>query len=311
MIKCLKYEEIDRERWDQCIDRSFNALPYAYSWYLDIVCEDWSGLVEGDYERVMPLNLGQKFFIPYIFQPFFTQQLGVFSQGLLSANKVKSFINHIPEKYKYGELNFNSQNKIPETKLPYQDMPNFELDLISPYPLLKANYSKNTLRNLKKSKDKGLKIVHNLQPETLVSLFQMNKGGELKHIKEKHYMRLTRLMHTLIHRAFGEIHAVVSAENEVVAAAFFIRNSQRLIFFFSAISQGGKEQGAMFYLIDQCINQYSGTNLILDFEGSADANLARFYKGWGAQNTHYYRYVFKKLPSFIMKVHAFMQKIKK
>ncbi len=61
MIKHLKYEHIDKERWDDCIDQSFNGVIYAYSWFLDVVCEEWEALVEGDYERVFPINFRKKY----------------------------------------------------------------------------------------------------------------------------------------------------------------------------------------------------------------------------------------------------------
>ena len=50
-------------------------------WYLDIVHENWDALMEDDYERVMPMPVITKNWrISYIFQPFFVQQLGVFSK---------------------------------------------------------------------------------------------------------------------------------------------------------------------------------------------------------------------------------------
>jgi hypothetical protein len=61
------------------IARSFNGIVYAYSWYLDIVSPGWDALVKDDYKSVMPLTWRKKYGIKYLYQPFFTQQLGVFS----------------------------------------------------------------------------------------------------------------------------------------------------------------------------------------------------------------------------------------
>ncbi|MCK4361546.1 MAG: hypothetical protein KAV70_07350, partial [Bacteroidales bacterium] len=81
MIKHLTYQQINKSKWDECIKKSFNGIIYGYSWYLDIVCKHWEALVENDYERVFPLTTGKKFGINYLYQPFFTQQLGVFSKN--------------------------------------------------------------------------------------------------------------------------------------------------------------------------------------------------------------------------------------
>lgn len=70
MIKHHRAHEIDRERWDECIRKSFNGIIYAYSWYLDIVCPSWEALIEGDYKIVMPLSIGKNgtaLFVPTIF----------------------------------------------------------------------------------------------------------------------------------------------------------------------------------------------------------------------------------------------------
>jgi hypothetical protein len=79
MITYLTHKEIDFEKYDRCIDLSLNGIVYAYSWYLDMVTDDWDILVEDDYKSVMPLPKRKKFGIHYIYQPFFVQQLGVFS----------------------------------------------------------------------------------------------------------------------------------------------------------------------------------------------------------------------------------------
>jgi len=47
MIIYHKHHEIDRDRWDECIRKSFNGIIYAYSWYLDIVSPQWEALIEG------------------------------------------------------------------------------------------------------------------------------------------------------------------------------------------------------------------------------------------------------------------------
>ena len=79
MIYFVKRNQIDEEKYNNCIATSLQSRMYAYSWYLDIVADNWNVLVLDDYEAVMPLPFHKKFLISYISQPFFTQQLGVFS----------------------------------------------------------------------------------------------------------------------------------------------------------------------------------------------------------------------------------------
>ena len=93
MIKHLRHNEVDKKKWDDCIDNAFNGIIYAYSWYLDIVCPTWDALIEDDYEKVMPLTHNNKLGISYLYPPLFTQQLGVFSKISLSSSDVENFIS--------------------------------------------------------------------------------------------------------------------------------------------------------------------------------------------------------------------------
>jgi dTDP-4-amino-4,6-dideoxygalactose transaminase len=72
---------------------ALNGNIYAYSWYLNNVCEKWDTLVEDDYVSVMPLPYRKKMGVTYIFPPTITQQLGVFSHENISENISSRGIN--------------------------------------------------------------------------------------------------------------------------------------------------------------------------------------------------------------------------
>lgn len=92
-IRYLKHNEIDKIKWDHTIKNSFNHLPYAYSWYLDCVCPNWHALVTENYEFVFPITLRRKAGVKYLYQPYFTQQLGLFSVEEFSSSELKIFEN--------------------------------------------------------------------------------------------------------------------------------------------------------------------------------------------------------------------------
>ena len=112
MIYFVKRNQIDEEKYNNCIATSLQSRMYAYSWYLDIVADNWNVLVLDDYEAVMPLPFHKKFLISYISQPFFTQQLGVFSKENITEETIQFFLNTIPKKYLKIALQFNSDNNI-------------------------------------------------------------------------------------------------------------------------------------------------------------------------------------------------------
>ena len=301
-ITYLQHKDINKTKWDKCIKKAFNGIVYAFSWYLDIMCEEWEALIEGDYDSVFPLPAGEKYGINYLYQPFFTQQLGVFSTKKLDANKVHQFLKNIPAKYKYVDISLNTFNKISQGEsLEFIKKRNitYELDLIVPYEKIFNNYSTNTKRNIKKADNNKLEIVKGLQPVELIKLFRTNLGKTIKKIKPAHYKKLIRIITISIRYNIGEIYAVYTAKNNLCAAAFFITSHNKSIFLFSGINKQGKQNSAMFLLIDEFIKKKSEKNRILDFEGSNIEGIARFYRSFGSKACEYLRIKQNKLPWYI------------
>lgn len=295
MIKYLENNEIDREKWDKCILNSVNGIAYAYSWYLDIIHEDWCGLVEGDYEIVMPLTLKTKYGITYFYQPYFAQQLGVFSVPVLNPEIVNRFIQAIPMHIRLMDFNLNHFNKVDPYNYQIKENTNYMLDLISDYSKLSSVYSTNTKRNLKKSEKSNLSFLKGVDPEEIISLFRANRGADLKNWNDANYATLSRLMYKVILKGMGAAYGVYTEFNELCAAAFFVKTNSRMIFLFSGTNDIARGNGAMTFLIDNVIRNNSPGTRILDFEGSNNENLARFYKGFGAQKTYYQRLKINRL----------------
>ena len=300
MIKYLKHNEIDKKKWDDCIRQSFNGNVYVCSWYLDLVHEDWDALVEDDYQRVMPLTLNKKFGITYYYQPFFTQQFGVFSISILNPDIIEEFINKIPGHVKLIDVNFNSFNKLNKGKYQLILNNNYLLDLINEYPKLASKYSNNTKRNLKKGLKNNLTFMKGVKPENVIRLFRSNRGVDINKWDDRNYIVIQRIMYSAIHKGMGFTCGVYTEHNELCAAAFFLKNNNRLIFLFSGSDEIARANGAMTFLIDTVIRSNSPGGKILDFEGSNNENLARFYKGFGAKKTTYTRLKMNRL-NYILK----------
>lgn len=303
VIAFVTYKDIDKVRWDSCITNSSNSLIYGYSWYLDAVCESgWNALIMDDYVAVMPLCTKFKFGIQYLYQPLFAQQLGIFSSLAISTELTNEFLSQIPANYKYIDiaLNFANSYTLTDSNLQLKARVNIELNLNNAYELLSKKYSDNLKRNIKKINTSSLNIDFDTQPEPIIELFRGVKGVMYPNIKTADYHRLANL--SKVGKGLGKCISVGVSDastRELLAGAIFMITDRRIIFLFSGLSEQGKSDKAMFYLIIEMIKKYANQPMIFDFEGSNDLELARFYKGFGGREVNYTALKMNRLPKLL------------
>lgn len=288
-IKHLSHFSINKQNWDELILQADNGLVYALSWYLDIITPKWEALISSDLKYVMPVPIKYKYKLPYIVQPLMAQQLGVFGKAPVPAEIVRMFVKNLPS-YSY-QLNLNHANLYPKS---FQ-MPNYVLSLADSYDKLSRSFSKNTARNIQKAEKKGLKIVHDYNTEDFLKLYES--------VNRKYKSPDLETMHALItqglERNIFQIKAVSNKKGDVIAALCYTLFKDRFTYLIPVSNEQGKKDSAMFYLVDHLIRKASGTDILLDFEGSSIPGVARFYKGFGAVNQPYH--IIKKLrPSFLV-----------
>ncbi len=310
MIRYLRQSELNRDKWNDCISQANNSMVYAYSWYLDNVCENWDALVEDDYSAVMPLPYRKKAVFLYIFPPSLIQQLGVFSPSEVTEEKLADFIKAIPKKFRYTEINLNYSN--PAQKVfKYKELHvNLELYLNRPYQEIKSSYSENLRRNLKKIPENLLSIRYTDDIMLLTDLFKSNQAKKIGHLPKDYYQVLNKIFKAGTARALCKLYTVYLGDQLCAGALFFICGG-RAIFLFSATNDKAKEVNAMHFLIDSFIKEHAQSHLILDFEGSDNESLARFYRSFGAAEKNYYKIFDSIFPYFIIKFLKFVFKIKK
>ena len=294
MINYLEHDAIDKAKWDVLIAECGNV--YAYSWYLDIVHPGWEALVEDDYQSVMPLTGGKKFGVNYLFQPFFVQQLGVFSKSPMTAETTEVFMKAIPLKYRFAEIRLNEGNVFSESEQSVEYHRNVLLDLNQEYEDIRADYHQNTKRNLAKAEACNLQLVTSVIPYHVVALFRDNRGALLDKWGDAEYGVLTHLAQVAQKRNAAFILGVSEkGVGQLLCAAIFMKTKDRITFLFSGLTEEGKQRQAMTYLLDQVIQQNAHQPMTFDFEGSDDENLARFYLGFGGKEVKYPSYTFNRL----------------
>ena len=294
MIQYFSHNQINRAQWDATIAECGNI--YAYSWYLDVVHPNWEALVEDDYQAVMPLTSGKKFGVNYLYNPYFVQQLGIFSKQPVTNERTEAFLNVIPKKFRFCEIRMNENNPFNEGFQGVDYHKNTLLDLNRSYEEIRANYHQNTKRNLTKAEANNLQIIDTVIPYHVVALFRDNRGALLDKWGDAEYNVMTHLAQTAQnHRSAFILGVTEKGVGELLCAAIFMQANQRITFLFSGLKQEGKDKQAMTYLLDHVIQKYANKPLVFDFEGSDDDNLARFYLGFGGDEVKYPSYTFNKM----------------
>ncbi len=297
MIRYITHNKIEFDKWDQCIDNSVNGIFYAYSWYLDMCAPSWDALVMDDYNAVMPLPHKKKYGIHYIYQPFFIQQLGVFSRDSNACDLTGQFLNTIPSHFRYVDINLNIYNKLPQEHQAISGMGiTHELDLILPYDRIRKNYSGNIKRNIKKAETKGVFVTAHSRPEDLILAFRQNKKSFQVPYRESDYKLLKHLIYSGLHKGMVDILTAYSGTNNFCAGIVFFKSHQKTVWLFSGSTPEARENGAMSLLVDHYIRSNAGKEMVLDFEGSVNPGLARFYKSFGSKECLFLQIRLNRMP---------------
>jgi hypothetical protein len=295
----LDREFLDTEKWDRVVSRSPGETLYPYSWYLDASAENWSALIQGDYRFIMPLVWKKKYGIRYLYQPFFCQQLGVFSEEFVDPFLIQQFNAEALNRFRFGVLSFNVKNMVGDGHaLDVYDRTNYVLALDRSYEALHNSYSTNAKRNLKTAMEQIKSVDKEVSLDELIELKRANDDAGRS---ESHFRRMRAQFESVLDNSKGMVYGV-RTERGLVAASFLAFSKSRVIYLLSVSNPEGKEKRAMFRIVDQVIRDYSNSYLSLDFEGSTIPSIARFFSGFGAKPEIYQSMAFNRLPfSFILR----------
>jgi hypothetical protein len=293
-IAYLTQGQIDKQKWDTCIDAAPNGLVYAYAIYLDSMAKNWDALVLNDYEAVMPLTWNKKYGIHYLYQPPFTACLGIFGNRV-NASTVMAFLKAVPPKFKYWDICFNAGNlfSVPGFNL-YERM-NYVLALNKPYEILYDNYRDNIKRNIKRSEKLNLVFKKNTGIDQIMLLVS-EQARKFASLAARDFENFKKLYSHLHKKEKAITYGMYTTEGQLMAGAAFLFSHNRAYYILVGNHPNGKTLGASHALINAFIKDHAGQNLLLDFEGSDMASLAHFYSGFGAVEEKYSALKLNRLP---------------
>jgi len=277
MVTYLAHHTIDKDKWDHCILHAANRLIYAQSACLDAIAGKWDALVLNDYEAVMPLTWRKKFFITYLYQPAFIQQLGIFFTKQLSAETYGLFTAALFKHFKFAEIycnHLNTGNLPPEY---CSARTNYILDINKPYTGIFNNYQPGFTKSLRRIAKFGMQYKPSTDIDATILLHRKLYGKRTAHLGEKDYHAFTRLCRVLLQQQQLEIRQATGVDGELLASVLLFKDGNRLYNIIACLTAEGRRLEANYFLYDSIIREFCNSNYILDLEGSDIKGIADFY----------------------------------
>jgi hypothetical protein len=275
MIRKVRYQDIDFEKYNDCIENSAQKNFYCKRENLDFLCKNWELLVYGDYEAVMPIPFVKKIFLKIVLMPLFCQQLGVFGSADKNINQL--FLSFLRKNYNLWHYAFNYCNEF-ETQL--QVRKNFILPIQEYAFLRRKKYFKGRKSTVKtaqylefrevlthghildfiKNNFKGLEKESDLD-FFIKYLFFLEKNEKLKMYGSYFQYNLTNL-------------AILTDDSGSYSLLGLINNEDM------------KEHNGASFLIDRILHDHI-ENKAFNFMGGSIRGIEVFFKSFGAELQEY------------------------
>ncbi|MFQ3181449.1 MAG: hypothetical protein ACI9Z4_001043 [Polaribacter sp.] len=296
MINYINRKDLEVGKYNDCIENSIQSRIYAFSWYLDIVADNWDVLVLNDYEAVMPVPWRKKLGIKYIYPPLWLIQLGIYS---VEKENEDAFLKMLLSNFKFFETRTNSKNYFSVFK-EYQQKRDLQvLDLKQPYETIRSRFRRDRKKDLRKAEANQLQIKIENNLEKFINLYQLNIGKKVKKIKEIDYHNLRRLITICIDKKKGEIFSVYDVEGNLVASGFFLKDKERVVKLVSSTDYSNRKNGANTFLIEKAVHKYYKEFDVFDFGGSSIDSIASFNLSFGAHTENYLQLKYNGLPKIL------------
>lgn len=291
MIRYMRHSDIDMATWDARLERCSNKLWYGTTPVLSAAAPGWDALIDKENDAQMALPWRKKFGITYAYQPFLLQQLGPFAVRPSPEDPAR-FVAALPFSFRFADVYLCPGKSAPPR---LSDQQNITFDLGAPIDALRKRYSENHRRTLKKAELAAAGWDERVPLFELTEFFTGSEQFKRWGIKPDQVRTLQRVLYAAEEYGHGS-GCGVRSHGELVCAAFFVRWGGRLIFLKGLANEHGRKLHAMHYLIDRVIAEHAGQDLLFDFAGTNDPDLARFYMGFGGERSDYLRALVNKLP---------------
>ncbi len=286
-ILYLRHKQIDMVKWDRCITNAFNGNIYAYSWYLNIVCNTWDALIYDDYKAVFPLPIKKKFGFSWLYHPLLSGQLGIFSIDKLDSRLVNLFLERIPYKFKKINVKLNKFIKIEKCDYYITKHSTFVIDLIRNTTSIYSAYTPELRIIIDKALLQNLSVINALQPQQVIDFLFDEDTIVNKSIRNEQVSQLQKILACFVGSKLGSIYGVYSGVNNICALGIFLYSHNKISVPLLAVNSEGKEHNAIQLLLHTVIYNNIEQNITLAYEEANNKYFSNVFLSFGAEKKYY------------------------
>lgn len=303
----LKRHQVQDETWNTFIAGSPQAAPYGCTWYLDVVWPGWKAIVVTDKDQILaalPFSLSKKHGIPYVFNPKFSQYVGLFFGNVEKKNAtqtfalkkrlVKTIVEALPTEIKVFNVKFAPEFDYP---LPFHwagyelhTRFSYWLDNQADKQLLIKNFEERTRTYINKAVKSGLTVSAVENIDAIVALANQRNTYPLDEAL------LKKLWTALRQQKKGTALEVRDADGRLHAGLVYQQFQHKILHLFSAFDAELGNQGGMSLAIWKSIEAAGPEVKIIDFEGSMLEPVENFFRGFGTRPVPYLEIKKNNLP---------------
>lgn len=307
LTEVLERHQINDGIWDAFIASSPQAAPYGCSWYLDVVWPGWKAIVVIEKDQILaalPFSISKKHGINYVFNPKFSQYVGIFFGAIEKKNAtltfalkkrlVKAIVEALPSEIKVFNIKFAPEFDYP---LPFH-WAGYELHTRFSYWLdnqtdklsLFKKFEERTRTYINKAVKSGLVVSSIPDIDAIVALANERNSYPLEEAL------LKKLWTALRQQKKGIALEVRDATGRLHAGLIYQQFQHKIIHLFSAFDVELGNQGGMSLAIWKSIETAGLEVKIIDFEGSMLEPVENFFRGFGTRPVPYLEIKKNSLP---------------
>lgn len=282
-FRLLNRAQIEDEKWNRAVLSDPNFRHYPLTYYLDHAAPEWVGLVGGEYAWVWPLPV-KRFPVSRVVQPLLTQQLGPYG-ATLEEGEMLAVWDWIIKSYRQVRVKFNDRYQ--RLDFSTEQHTNIELSLNESIETLRAKYNRSVQSNLNKAQKFQVKVAQDTAfSDWAIRTFKQGRGKGIQEL-DGAFFRSVKDIYCAF-ETLGQAHTYsANFDGKCCAQVMLLASNSRLLLFFSASNKAARSVGAMHAVLDAIIEEYCGSDWVLDFEGSDNEQLAFFYRSFGGSEKIY------------------------